>query len=470
MAEEFPFDISPMYEGERIRGTDFYVELGGTKKPGFELMEVVPMNEVEDGRFTLIGPDIPDIPEGSSIAFAQIYKVAGEKLEKDLESVLERRIHDFQNYIQGFMHLNQRYDIWLRLSKEDVKKGVTFKTIADATMMLFRNELPFIEKIEAIYITDEEKVKEKLEEAKKIYKQRDERVKGLHDEDVEEFYGCTLCQSFAPTSCCCVSPDRVSLCGAITWADGRAAAKVDPEGPNFAIPKGECINPITGEYSGINAMVAEKSGGSYNRMTLHSFFDAPHTSCGCFEVIGFYIPEVDGIGWVDRDFPGKAPNGLSFANMAGQAGGGKQIVGFLGVGIGYFGSDKFIQADGGFSRTVWLASTLRKRIEENIPAELKDKIADEKIPDIDSLKKFLLKVEHPVVTGVTRKVDNKQITEGWTLKKITGKLKNDVLKYIEECGGDVDLDVVADRLALSEKQFMQVVDELAKEGLIEMDE
>jgi len=353
MAEEFPFDISPMYEGERIRGKDFYVELGGPKKPGFELVRVAPMDEVEDGKFTLIGPDVPDIPEGSSIAFAQIYKVAGEKLEEALEGVLERRVHDFQNYIQGFMHLNQRYDIWLRLSKEDVKKGVTFKT-------------------------------------------------------------------------------------------------------------------ITGEYTGVSDMVKEKSGGAYDRMTLHSFFDAPHTSCGCFEVIGFYIPEVDGIGWVDRDFPGKAPNGLTFANMAGQAGGGKQIVGFLGVGIGYFGSEKFIQADGGLYRTVWLASTLRKRIEENIPEDLKDKIADESIPDIDSLKKFLLKVNHPVVTGVIRKVDNKQITEGWTLKKITGKIKNDVLKYIEESGGDIDLDDVADKLALSEKQFMQVVDKLVEEGYIEM--
>ena len=65
---------------------------------------------------------------------------------------------------------------------------------------------------------------------------------GIHDEDVDLFYGCSLCQSFAPTSVCVITPDRIALCGAINWFDGRAAAKVDPEGPQFAIEKGECLD------------------------------------------------------------------------------------------------------------------------------------------------------------------------------------------------------------------------------------
>ena len=469
MAEEFPFDISPMYEGERIRGKDFYVELGGPKNDGYELMQATSMDEVEDGKFTLIGPDIPEIEEGSKMAFAQIYKIAGELVEEELEGVMERRVHDFQNYIQGFMHLNQRYDIWCRISKDDVKKGVnSLKMIADATMMLFHNELPFIEKIEAIFVTDEAKIKEGMPEALEVYKKRDARTKGLHDEDVDTFYGCTLCQAFAPTNVCVVTPDRISLCGAISWADGRAAAKVDPEGPNFAIATGDCIDPIGGEYTGVNECAVDKSGGEFSKIKLHSFFEYPHTSCGCFEVIGFYVPEVDGIGWVDRDFPGTAPNGLTFANMAGQAGGGKQILGFLGVGVSYFSSPKFIQADGGWKRTVWMPSTLKKRVEEYIPEELKEKIAGEEVKDLDSLKKFLLNAEHPVVDGMARDVDGKQLTEGWKLKKVTGKIKDDVVAYIEETGGDIDLDEVADKLVLSEKQFMQVVNVLTDEGILEM--
>jgi len=328
-----------------------------------------------------------------------IYKIAGELVETDLEAIVERRNHDFQNYIQGCMHLNQRYDVWLRLGTSMIDKGLTsFEAIAKATMMLFKNELSFIEKIEAIYITDEATVRKELESAKETYKIRDERTRNLHDEDVDVFYGCTLCQSFAPTNACIITPDRISLCGAINWFDGRAAAKVDPEGPQFAIEKGELIDALSGEYSGVNEMASQYSGGEYSRVKLHSFFEFPHTSCGCFEVVGFYMPENDGIGWVDRDFMGIAPNGLPFSTMAGQTGGGKQVVGFLGIGINYFRSPKFIDADGGWNRVVWMPKSLKDKILDDIPKDIVDKIAtEEDISDLDSLREFLKTKDHPIL-------------------------------------------------------------------------
>ncbi len=416
---EFPFDISPMYEGERIRKQDMYVELGGPTQPGFELVISASPDEIEDMNFTLIGPDISEMEEGKAYPYAMIYRIAGKQVEKDLEPVVERRNHDFQNYIEGYMHLNQRYDIWIRISKSAVKKGLnSFEQIAKATMMLFKNELPFIEKIDATYITDREEVEKRLQETMKIYEERDLRTLSLHDEDVEEFYSCTLCQSFAPTNVCVIAPDRVSLCGAITWFDGRASAKVDPEGPNAPIPKGELVDEIGGEYTGVNEFAKERSGGEYDRIKLHSFFEFPHTSCGCFEVIGFYMPEVDGIGWVHRGYDEPAPNGLTFSTMAGQTGGGKQVVGFLGIGIGYFKSPKFIQADGGWKRTVWMPKSLKERVLEFIPDEMKDKIAtEEDAGTIDELKEFLKKVNHPVVTGVVRDIDGAKITDGWVEEK-----------------------------------------------------
>ncbi len=413
---EFPFDISPMYEGERIRKGDMYVELGGPSQPGFELVIALPADQVEDMKVTLVGPDLDEMEEGGTYPYAMIYYIAGEKVEPDLEPVIERRNHDFQNYIEGYMHLNQRYDIWIRIGKNAVKKGLkSLIQIAKATMMLFKNELPFIEKIEAVYITDKDLVEKILNElAMPIYEERDARVETLHDEDVEEFYSCTLCQSFAPTNVCIVSPDRPSLCGAISWFDGRAAARVDPEGPNRAVPKGELLDPIGGEYSGVNEFAKQESGGEYERIKLHSFFEYPHTSCGCFEVIGFYMPEVDGIGWVHRGYAGQAPNGLTFSTMAGQTGGGKQVVGFLGIGIAYFRSKKFIQADGGWYRVVWMPKELKERVLKYIPEDMRDKIAtEEDAQTIDELKEFLKKVNHPVVTGVVRPVDGKKITEGW---------------------------------------------------------
>ncbi|MDI3539486.1 MAG: acetyl-CoA decarbonylase/synthase, complex subunit beta, partial [Methanolobus sp.] len=282
---------------------------------------------------------------------------------------------------------------------EAVGKGMnSFEQIAKAVMMLFKNELPFIEKVEATYITDMEEVEKQVDNARDVYKARDERTRGLHDEDVDTFYGCTLCASFAPTNVCVVTPDRISLCGAINWFDGRAAAKVDPEGPQFAIPKGELLDAESGEYSGVNEFAKKLSSGEYDRIKLHSFLEYPHTSCGCFEVVGFYIPEVDAIGWVDRDFAGTAPNGLQFSTMAGQTGGGKQVVGFLGIGVNYFRSPKFIQADGGWNRVVWMPKMLKEKVFQDIPEDLRDKIAtEEDVKDIEALRNFLKEKKHPII-------------------------------------------------------------------------
>lgn len=420
--EVFPFDINPMYEGERIRKANLYVELGGQSKPGFELVLFEPDPEkIKDGEVTLIGPDLEEMEEGGTYAYAMIYRVYGEQIDKDLEAVIERRNHEYQGYIQGYMHLNQRAEIWVRIGKEAVKKGLkTLKQIGRATIMLFKAELPFIEKMEAIYITDEEEVVRRLAEANRIYEARDAKTMGLHDEDVDEFYQCTLCQSFAPTNVCVVTPDRTALCGAMNWFDSRAAARIDPEGPNAPIPKGECIDTIGGEYTGVNEAAIRLSGGEYDSIKLHSFLERPHTSCGCFEVAGFYIPEVDGIGWVHRGTKvSETPIGLTFSTIAGSVGGGKQVKGFLGIGIQYFYSPKFIQYDGGWHRVVWMASDLKERVKDAIPEEMRAKIATEKdVRDIESLREFLKRVNHPVVNGVVREVDGVRITEGWAAEAV----------------------------------------------------
>ncbi|MGB3943806.1 MAG: CO dehydrogenase/CO-methylating acetyl-CoA synthase complex subunit beta [Methanothrix sp.] len=468
MAEEIELDMSPMYEGERIRKGDIWVEMGGPKADAFELSVAGTMDEVQDGKVTVVGPDISEMEEGKTIPFGMIFKVAGELIEKDLESIIERRNHALLSYIHGWMHLNQRDAIWMRAGLDLKKAGVTsFEQIFKNVMNLYKAEMPFIEKMEVTIITDPAAVAKGLEQAHAAYHARDERAKGLHDEEVDVFYGCTLCQAFAPTSACAVTPDRPSLCGAITWFDGRAAAKVDPEGPQFAIPKGAVIDEIAGEYESVNEMAAARSGGEYSRMALYTFFDAPHTSCGCFETIGFYMPEVDGIGIVDRDFRNPTPNGLPFSTMAGQAGGGKQVVGFLGMGLLYYFSPKFLQADGGWRRIVWMPKELKVRVKDGIDAEMYDKIAtEEDAPDLTALKKFLLKVDHPVVDGVERKVDGKKVTEGWKVED-PSEYEDAVIAFIEETGGDIDVDAIKAKLNMSEGQFMQVIEYLQNEGILE---
>ena len=127
MFEDIPVDVGVIYEGERIRRKEMYVELGGPKVDyKFELVRVRKPEEVEDGRVVVVGPDLDQLEEGKSYRFGIYIEVAGEKLEEDLEGIIERRIHEYVNYIEGVMHLNQRYDIWIRISKKSFRKGALF--------------------------------------------------------------------------------------------------------------------------------------------------------------------------------------------------------------------------------------------------------------------------------------------------------------------------------------------------------
>jgi acetyl-CoA decarbonylase/synthase complex subunit beta len=402
MAGIFPVDVGPQYEGEVIRKADLYVELGGPAvKNKFELVTLKGLDEVENEKIEVIGPDIKDMKEGGSYPIGLMIDVAGEKMEKDMEPVLERRMHLYANYIEGFYHMNQRDDVWMRLNKDSFNKGLnSLEEIGKILMFLYTSELDVIEKISITFVTDEKKVEELIGKAHEVYKARDERARGLKEEDVEEFYSCALCQSFAPTHICAVTPERIANCGAINWFDGKAAYKLDPEGPVQEVKKGECLDPIRGEYTGTNQLAVEKSMGAYNRVYLHSAFEYPHTSCGCFQAIWFYIPEVDAFGLVHRDFVGPSVVGVPFSTMAADTSGGRQVEGFLGLALEYLRSAKFLQADGGMRRCVWMPKEIKERYKDAIPEDVYDKIAtEEDAKNVDELIAFLDKVGHPWVKG-----------------------------------------------------------------------
>ena len=399
---DIPVDVGPVYEGERIRANQMYVELGGPKiEKHFELVRCRAAKDIKDGSVTLHGPDITDMEEGSRHPIGLFVEVAGPELEEDLEAVFERRIHEFCNFVNGIMHLNQRYTNWMRISKTAVEKGFnSLKMLGTVLIRLYKAELPIIEQAQVTIYTDPKAIEKPYDMALGIYEKRDERARTIHDSDVDMFYGCVLCQSFAPTHACCITPDRTSLCGSINWFDARAAAKVDPKGPLFEVPPGECYNLEAGEYEGINAMIKKRSLGEIERIYLYSGMELPHTSCGCFEAIDFFIPEVNGHGIVDRNYGDVAINGLPFSAMANQTGGGKQMPGFNGISIQYISSPKFQQYDGGHSQIVWMNSSVKERVAEFLPADLLPKIATEKeVTDINALKDWLKEKDHPVVAS-----------------------------------------------------------------------
>jgi acetyl-CoA decarbonylase/synthase complex subunit beta len=400
MFEDLPVDVGIIYEGERIRGREMQIELGGPREDfKFELVQALALDEIEDGKMEIIGPDLPELPEGTNTPFGMVIYVAGEAIEKDLEGVIERRLHEYVNFIEGFMHLNQRYDIQLRLSKKSYGKGFnSFRLLGDVLMRLYKSEMSFVEKISITFMTDPAAVEEWYSKALEIYESRDARARGMKDDEVDVFYGCSLCQSFAPTHLCVITPQRYANCGAISWFDGRATAKIDPKGPVFEIPPGECIDDVTGEYDGVNDVIREKSLGEIERVQLYTAFGYPHTSCGCFEGCAFYIPEVDAFGVVHRNFRGETVNGLNFVTISDLTAGGRQVDGFHGLSIEYMRSPRFMQADGGWERVVWMPVDIKQRILEFIPSEIVDKIAtDDDVTSNEELRSWLIEKEHPIV-------------------------------------------------------------------------
>ena len=386
-----PVDYGPAYEGKSVRKEEMYVEFGGGRSVAFELVRKRDPEEIVDEAVNVQGPDLPDMSEGKSYALGIIVDVAGAKFEKDFEPVFERRLHQFLNRAEGIMHLASRDIVWIRISKEAFKKGFRISNLGDIIVTMFRATFPaLVDRVQVTILTDEKKVQESILEARRLYEERDGRVKELNEDSVDVFYGCALCQSFAPVHACVITPERISLCGATTWMDAKVSHSIDPQGPNFLVPKGKCLDPVKGEWDGVNKKVYERSHNTVERVFLHSMFGHPHTSCGCFEAIVFYIPEVDGMGVVDREFKGPTVNGMSFSAMAGLAGGGRQTEGFLGIGVNYMRSKKFLQADGGWKRIVWLPRKMKEAMREVIPPELYDKIATEQTAkNLEELKRFL---------------------------------------------------------------------------------
>lgn len=207
---------------------------------------------------------------------------------------------------------------------------------------------------------------------------------------------------------CVVTPERLGLCGAYNWLDCKAAYEIDPTGPNQPIPKGDTIDEKMGQWKNVNEFVYNNSGKALERFNAYSMMEDPMTSCGCFECIVSFLPICNGVMIVNREFTGKeTPCGMSFSTLAGTVGGGNVTPGFVGIGKVYITSKKFISADGGFHRIVWmptglketLADELAKRAEESGMPDFIDRIADETVGVTeDEILPFLTEKEHPALT------------------------------------------------------------------------
>jgi acetyl-CoA synthase len=403
-----PVAYGPAFEGERIRGEDIYMEAGGGKTLAVELTLMKDMNDVEDGHVEIIGPDLKDIQPGTRMPLGILVEVAGRKMQSDFEPILERQIHHLINYAQGLMHIGQRDIAWVRIGKGAFDKGFSLTHIGSILHAKYHQDFgSVLDKVQVKIFTEQAKVNELLAKAKETYTVRDARVEGMTDEDEPIFYSCTLCQSFAPSHVCVVTPERTGLCGAYNWLDCKASNEINPTGPNQPIEKGNVIDQRLGQWEGVNAFVQQASRGKVQKYNAYSIMEDPMTSCGCFECIAAVLPMANGVMSVDRDYKGPTPCGMKFTTLAGSAGGGNITPGFVGHSKLYIASKKFVSAEGGILRLVWLPRALKEMLREKIDnlgqergvSGLTDRIADETIGVTeDEIYPFLQEKQHPAVS------------------------------------------------------------------------
>ncbi|HEX9090921.1 MAG TPA: CO dehydrogenase/CO-methylating acetyl-CoA synthase complex subunit beta, partial [Anaerolineales bacterium] len=403
-----PVPYGSAFEGEVVRRNDMRVEFGGKNARCFEYLEMANLEDVVDGKVEVVGPDFSNIPPQGYMDMGIVAQVAGRQMQKDFEPVLERQFHYFVNGASGIQHIGQRDITWIRISNNAADKGFNLEHFGKILHARFHGDFgAIVDKVQVTIFTDPAKVEEWLDRARVAYDYRNKRLADLTDDKVEEFYSCTLCQSFAPNHVCVVSPQRLGLCGAYNWLDCKASYSINPTGPNQPIKLGRLIDPVKGYWSGTNDYAIVGSHGVVSEVTMYSIMENPMTACGCFECICMLIPEANGIMVVSREDPSMTPAGMTFSTLAGIAGGGLQTPGVMGVGKFYLTSPKFISADGGFKRIVWMSSCLKEMMAEEFKVvcaregdpDLCEKIADERhVTTVEELLVWLEEHNHPVLT------------------------------------------------------------------------
>jgi acetyl-CoA synthase len=405
---DIPCAFGPAFEGERVRGADLYCQSGGGKTQCTEYLKMANMNEIEDGKVTIVGPDIKDIKEGGAFPMAIFMQVAGREFQEDFEPILERQTHHLINYIQGIMHMGQRDIAWVRISKQAVDKGFTLKDIGVVLHAKFHKDFgKILDKVQITLYTKKEDVDKITAQARSAYKHRDERVENMTDEDVQTYYSCTLCQSFAPTHVCTVSPERTGLCGAYNWMDCKASFEINPTGPNQPIDKGEVLDAKMGTFSGVDDFIKKASRGAIQSYNFYSMVVNPMTTCGCCEAIAAMLPACNGVMTVNREYAGDTPCGMKFTTLAGVMGGGASSPGFVGHSKFNITQKKFINGDGGLLRMVWMPKILKEEIKERLMKRGKelgvpnfyDMIADETVGVTEEeIMPFLQEKGHPALS------------------------------------------------------------------------
>ena len=407
---DIPVAFASAFEGEIIRRKDMQVEFDGSRVDCAELVQTRSMDEVEDHKITVVGPDVDEMELGSKNPIAYVVEVAGKRMQPDFEPVIERKFHNYINCIEGVYHTGQRDMQRIRIGKEAYNAGFRIRHIGEVLYTQVKNEFEaVVDKCQVTVYTDpSECTRIRHEVAIPVFDKRDARLENLTDETVDVYYSCILCQAFSPSHVCVVTPERLGLCGAVSWLDAKATNELDPNGPCQIITKERPIDENLGSYEDVDEAVQKFSQGALEHVTLYSIMQDPMTSCGCFECICGIEPFSNGVVIANREYAGMTPLGMTFSEMASMTGGGVQTPGFMGHGKHFISSKKFMKAEGGIERIVWMPKELKETVAERLNKTAKelygidnftDMIGDEtNTTDPEELVAFLTEHNHPALS------------------------------------------------------------------------
>ena len=407
---DIPVAFASAFEGEIIRRKDMQVEFDGSRVDCAELVQTRSMDEVEDHKITVVGPDVDEMELGSKNPIAYVVEVAGKRMQPDFEPVIERKFHNYINCIEGVYHTGQRDMQRIRIGKEAYNAGFRIRHIGEVLYTQVKNEFEaVVDKCQVTVYTDPaECTRIRHEVAIPVFDKRDARLENLTDETVDVYYSCILCQAFSPSHVCVVTPERLGLCGAVSWLDAKATNELDPNGPCQIITKERPIDENLGSYEDVDEAVQKFSQGALEHVTLYSIMQDPMTSCGCFECICGNAPFSNGVVIANREYAGMTPLGMTFSEMASMTGGGVQTPGFMGHGKHFISSKKFMKAEGGIERIVWMPKELKETVAERLNKTAKelygidnftDMIGDEtNTTDPEELVAFLTEHNHPALS------------------------------------------------------------------------
>ena len=334
--------------------------------------------------------------DGNRAGVGILVEIADDGFSDEIAQFVEGHAIKALNYIKG---------VRVRLSDDsfalEFAHGAipTDGQIAEALIKGIRVRFPGLRSIGVTLIYDEAARRREAAVVRAYKEERRRRVDAMTEANTEEFCVCIECRTFSLVHTCIATPEREPMCASRTYASIKAAARFDSADVPWKrqsekdiplrsiIRKGAVLDAERGEYQGCNEAIAAMTSGQIDRVFLHSLRDHPHTSCGCFQTLAFWIPEVSGIGIMLRNSKATEPRGKTWSALANSAG-GKQTPGISGVSLQYIRSPTFLRGDGGLGNVVWVDSALYEKISGLFAPS--QKVATEKdVSDVESLRSFV---------------------------------------------------------------------------------